>query len=137
MAGDPEGFNNMSIIDLFRHWNDVEEYAAQSVIFSAGAPADLMYVILSGEVELTLNRDFLANETAGGIIGVMAINEAAPRRATATALTDVKVARVNRDQLNDLMTEKPEFSLQLMSVLANRLREADQYIITKLDQSND
>jgi CRP-like cAMP-binding protein len=127
----------MNIIDLFRHWDDVEEYAPQGVIFSAGAPADLVYVILSGEVQLALNGEPVGNETAGSIIGVMAIKQAATRSATATALTDVKVARLDRDQLNDLMIKMPEFSLQVMSVLANRLRAADQYIITKLDQSND
>ena len=127
----------MSIIDLFRHRDDVEEYAAGTVMFSAGELADFMYVILSGEVQLTLKDEVLGKETAGSIIGVMAINQSATRSATATALSHVKVARLSRDQLNELITNKPEFSIQLMSVLANRLRQADQYIITKLEHRND
>jgi CRP-like cAMP-binding protein len=96
-----------------------------------------MYVILSGKVQLTFNSEFSSIETVGSIVGVMAINHEATRSATATALTGVKVARLNRDQLDELITEKPEFSLQFMSVLANRLREADQFIISRLEHQSD
>ena len=45
----------MSFLSLFRDWEDVEEYHAGTVIFSEQDPADVMYVIMAGEIELTLH----------------------------------------------------------------------------------
>jgi len=45
----------MSIVDLFRRWDAVEEYEAGVVVFEQRDPADAIYVILSGEVELSLH----------------------------------------------------------------------------------
>lgn len=124
----------MSFLDKFRDWEDVEEHRSQAVIFPAGSPADVLYVIISGEVELTLRGEQLGTEGVGGIIGEMAIPRSATRTATATALTDVKLARLNRDQLSELMSESNEFSLHVMTVLANRLRAVDAYITTQFER---
>ena len=39
---------------MLHDWDDVEEYLANTVIFAERDPADLMYIVLAGEVELTL-----------------------------------------------------------------------------------
>jgi CRP/FNR family cyclic AMP-dependent transcriptional regulator len=122
----------MEYLKKFRNWKDTEEYPAASVIFPEGNPADHLYVILSGEVELSLRGNALDVEKPGGLIGEMALFESASRSSTATALTDVKLARLDRNQLAGLMNENTEFSLQLMSVLANRLRAINEYIATSL-----
>jgi CRP-like cAMP-binding protein len=62
----------------------------------------------------------------------MALFESATRSATATALTDVKLARLDRNQLAQFMNESTEFSQQVMTVLANRLRVVNEYIATNL-----
>lgn len=122
----------MEFLKKFRNWKDVEEHPAQTVIFPEGNPADHLYVILSGEVELSLHGNMLEVEKTGGFIGEMALLDSAVRSATATALTDVKLARLDRDQLAGLMHENTEFSLQIMAVLANRLRAVNHYIATSL-----
>jgi len=122
----------MEFLKAFRNWKDTEEYPAASVIFPEGKPADHLYVILSGEVELSLRGNALEVEKTGGLIGEMALFESANRGSTATALTDVRLARLDRHQLAGLMNENTEFSLQLMSVLANRLRAINEYIAAGL-----
>jgi CRP-like cAMP-binding protein len=47
----------MNMIELFHDWKDVVEYPARTVIFSERDPADVMYVIFSGEVELSLRGE--------------------------------------------------------------------------------
>ena len=123
----------MEYLKMFRKWKDVEEHSAQTVIFTEGAPAEALYVIISGEVELSLRGESLGTEKIGGIIGEMAITPSAERSTTATALTDVKLAHLTRYQLNKLMTKNTEFSLQVMAVLANRLRAVNQYITVQFD----
>jgi CRP/FNR family cyclic AMP-dependent transcriptional regulator len=122
----------MEFLKKFRNWKDIVEHPSETVIFQEGSPAEYLYVIIAGEVELTLRKEPLVIESAGGIIGETALFELATRNATATTLSDVKLARVNRDQLGELMKESTEFSLQLMSVLANRLRAVNNYISSQL-----
>ena len=43
----------MKYLDLFDGWENTEEFTAGSLIYSEKESADVMYVILSGEVELT------------------------------------------------------------------------------------
>ena len=123
----------MEFLKMFSHWKDVEEHSANTVIFTEGAQADALYVIISGEIELSLRGEPLGTEGVGGIIGEMAITPSATRSSTATALTDVKMARLTRYQLNMLMTKSTEFSLHVMTILANRLRAVNHYITAQLD----
>ena len=121
----------MKFIDMFRDWKEVEEFRAKTVIFKEGDTADVMYVVLSGEIELTLHGEPLGMEGEGGIVGEMAMISGAPRSATATTLSKVKLARLNRDQFKEFVSSNPDFSLHVM---ANRLRAVDQYITTQFKQ---
>ena len=122
----------MEFLNNFGNWKDVEEHPAGSIIFPEGIPAEYLYVVMSGEVELSLHGEPLEVEKAGGIIGEMALFESAERSATATALTDVKLARLGRDQLTAMMQESAEFSLQIMAVLVDRLRAVNHYISKRM-----
>ena len=124
----------MCIRDRFKDWEDREVFDAQSVIFSESEPGDVMYVVLSGEVEITLHGEVLGTETAGGIIGEMAIIDSRTRNATATAKTDVTLARLNKGQIRELVDMSSEFSFHAMATLANRLRAVDRYISDHIEQ---
>jgi len=124
----------MEFLEMFRDWEDTEEYDARTVIFSERDPADVMYVILSGDIELTLHGEPLGAEGKGGIIGEMAMINSATRSATATTLSKVKLARLDRDEFKALIAGNTEFSLHVMAVLANRLRAVDHYISMQFAQ---
>lgn len=124
----------MGILKMFRNWQEVEEFDSEAVIFTEGDPADQLYVILAGEVELTLHGDSLGSEGKGSIIGEMAMLESATRNATAIARGKVKLAKLDRSELQKMIRESPEFSLRAMTVLAKRLRAVDQYISAQLDR---
>jgi CRP/FNR family cyclic AMP-dependent transcriptional regulator len=125
----------MSFLKMFRDWEGVKEFRAGTVIFSEQDPADVMYVIISGEVELTLRGEPLGAEKEGGIIGEMAMIDAATCSATATTLSQAKLARLDRDQLRKLIDGNTEFALHVMAVMANRLRAVDEYITTQFAQT--
>jgi CRP/FNR family cyclic AMP-dependent transcriptional regulator len=136
VTGNSSKRSNMKFLKMFKNWEDVLEYPAQTVIFSAGEPADVIYYILSGEIELTLRGESLGTEGAGKIIGVMSMIPSATHGATATSQTKVKLARLNRKQLRKLASENTDFSLHVMTILANRLRSIDEYITTQFVQSD-
>ncbi len=122
----------MEFLKKFHNWQDIGEHPAQTVIFAEGDPAEYLCVILSGEVELSMRGAVLEVEKTGGIIGEMALFESATMSSTATALTDVTLARLDRDQLNGMMQESSGFAQQVMVVLANRLRAVNNYIAVRL-----
>lgn len=124
----------MKFFGMFRDWEDVEEHRAGTVIFLERDPAEVMYVIISGEVELSLHGEPLGTESEGGIIGEMAMINSATCGATATALTEVKLARLDRDQVKALIDKNTDFALHVMAVMANRLRAVDKYITTQFAQ---
>jgi CRP-like cAMP-binding protein len=90
-----------------------------------------MYVVLEGEVELTVQGTSLGVEGEGGIIGEMAVIDSATRSATATALSKVRLARLDREEFRKLVKKNPKFSLHAMAALANRLRAVDRFISTQ------
>jgi CRP-like cAMP-binding protein len=124
----------MKLLEMFRNWKDVQEYDAQTVIFSSGGPTDVLYFILSGEVELTLHGESLGTEVTGGIIGEMAMIPSARQSSTATAVTAVRLARFDYRQLKEFVSDNTDFSLHLMAALASRLRAVDQYITRNMKQ---
>ena len=125
----------MRLVELFRDWEDVEVHRARTVIFSERDSAEVMYVILKGEIELTLRGEPLGAEAEGGIVGEMAMIGNATRSATATTLTKVKLARINRDQFRALVAENVDFSLHIMAVLANRLKVANNFIAGAINKN--
>ena len=124
----------MKFLEMFHDWEDIVKYRAGTVIFSERDPADVMYVIISGEIELTLHGEPLGAEGEGGIIGEMAMINSTTRSATATTITKVKLARLDRDQFREFIDGNTEFALHVMAVLANRLRAVNEYITTQFAQ---
>jgi CRP-like cAMP-binding protein len=122
----------MRFIERFRDWEDIVEYPKRTVIFGEREPADVMYVIIKGDVELTLHGEPLGAEGEGGIIGEMAMINATSRSATATTLNKVTLARLDREQFQVLVGENADFALHVMAVLANRLRAVNEHITSQL-----
>ncbi len=124
----------MNFLNRLKKSGEIQDFPAHSNVFSEGDAADFLYVIISGELELTLGDDLLSTESEGGIIGEMAILESAQQGATAATLTDVKAVKFDHDLLKTLLTQNTEFSLQVMGVLASRLRLVDEYNSTDFNQ---
>ena len=64
----------------------------------------------------------LTTVTAGGIFGEMSLIDRSPRSATATADGGCEVAPINEKAFLYLVHETPYFSLDVMRVLAVRVR---------------
>jgi CRP/FNR family transcriptional regulator, cyclic AMP receptor protein len=100
----------------------VREIAAGEVIFREGDPAAELYVIQSGSVDIRLGNRLLDTLPAYSVFGEMALIDGAPRSATAVAATDVKLVSIGEKQFLFLVSHTPNFALNLMRVMARRLR---------------
>ena len=115
----------MNLGGLFVDANNVQEFQASSTIFVEGAPGNVMYVVLEGEVELLVHSQVLEVAGPGDIVGEMALIDAKPRSATARAKSDCRLAPVDERRFLFLVHEHPFFALHVMRVLTDRLRRMD------------
>ncbi len=125
----------MHPLDIFRHDDaHAESYAAGSTLFKQGESADFMYVVVEGAIDVRLGDVVLETVEPGGMIGEMALIEQLPRSATAVAREDSKVSAVDRKRFLFLVQNHPFFALQVMEVLANRLRRMDDTLTKALPE---
>ncbi|MDP2824326.1 MAG: cyclic nucleotide-binding domain-containing protein [Sulfuritalea sp.] len=97
--------------------------------FSKGAR---VYLLLEGEVALTLKGKPLELVLPGEIFGEMATIADIPRNATATARKNCRVLTLDEKQFLHSLQQMPEFALMLMSIMAQRLRRS----VAKLAKAN-
>jgi len=116
----------MSTLSLFRGEGDTQAVAAGDTIFVEGDDGRVMYVILEGSVRLSVTGRTLEKVGKGGVFGEMALIDAAPRSATATALTACTLVPVTAARFKALVKESPDFAIDIMRVMAARLRSMDR-----------
>jgi CRP-like cAMP-binding protein len=112
----------MNLTNLFKNNNNTIDFHADDIIFSEGAPGDVMYVVLEGEVDVLVNQKLVDVITPGNIFGEMALIDESSRSATAKAKTGCKLALVDQKMFLYMVQQTPYFSLEVMRVLADRLR---------------
>jgi CRP-like cAMP-binding protein len=95
---------------------------AGKIIFREGDPGDAVYVVLGGRVELRVNGQLVETVEPGGVLGEMALIEQAPRVATATAQTACDLQPISEARFMSMIRQTPHFALQIMKVIASRLR---------------
>ena len=104
------------------------------------AETDYMALVLEGEVRAESGTGVAGEEVVvsvfgpGSLIGEMGLLDGAPRSATCTALSDLKLATLSRDALMGLIEEHPATAARLLlsisKGLADRLRESNRRLRT-------
>lgn len=113
----------MNLQHLFKDTNKILTLPESGTIFEEGDQADVMFVILEGDVEIVANDKPVSSLGSGQIIGEMALIDGQPRSARAVAKTDCRLAIVDEKQFLFMIQETPYFALHVMRVLSDRLRK--------------
>lgn len=115
-------------IKLFKNARESIDVQPGDVLFREGDAGDLMYALVEGEIELLRDDSVLEDVGPGSIFGEMALIDPSPRSATAKARTAARVVPVDRAHFTYLVQEHPTFALQVMAVMAERLRRANEFV---------
>jgi CRP/FNR family cyclic AMP-dependent transcriptional regulator len=115
----------MAQINIFRNASDLRTLTEGEVIFREGEQGDLMFAVVEGVIELSVNGRIVDQVGEGQIVGEMALIDESPRSATATAAGPATVAPVDRKRFVYLVQEHPTFALTVMEIMAERLRKAN------------
>ena len=108
-----------------------EHFDAGQVIFREGDPVGKMYVVAEGEVTIMVGSRVVEIAGPGSIFGEMALIDGSPRSATVTAKTDCELAAIDERRFEVLVQQNPYFAVEVMRVMANRLRKADRLIMSQ------
>jgi CRP/FNR family cyclic AMP-dependent transcriptional regulator len=93
-------------------------------IFAEGDSGDALYLVLEGKVRIHKGEREIAQLGERECFGEMALLDAAPRSASATARDPVRLLKISREDFQEIMSDKPEIALGIIKVLSRRLRNA-------------
>src|SRR2546430_8490337 len=101
-------------------------FAEGQVLFREGDPADSVFRLLSGAVDILRELDgepiLLGTVGAGQFIGEMGVVENRPRSATARAASEVEVEILTPTEFLDQIAGSPRTARELIERLSQRLR---------------
>lgn len=109
-------------------------YRAGTKIFSQGESGTDIYVLKKGAVTVSVDGQLVGLiNTPNTIIGEMAYFLGLKRTATVEAVEDSEFIVIPGDYLYDTILKKPEFGIQLLKILVNRLANTTKYV-SRLEQ---
>ena len=82
-----------------------------------------MYVVASGEVDIQINGKSVDSLSEGELFGEMALIEHQARSADAIAKDNCSLIHINERRFLFMTENTPSFALQVMRLVASRLRE--------------
>src|SRR5262245_46825689 len=109
-------------------------FAEGQVLFREGDPADGVFRLLSGTVDILRELDgapiLLGTVGSGQFIGEMGVVENRPRSATARAASEIEAEILTPTEFFDQIAGSPRAARELIQRLSQRLREADDRIVS-------
>ena len=119
---------------------DSKTVGAGEIIFNAGEFGDALYIVRSGEVELSVKdtagqKIVLTNVDKHEIFGELSMLDERPRSATALALTDSELLLLDRDDLLLLFRKQPDAALNMLAALSTMLRKVDRLLQTRVSRN--
>lgn len=118
----------MENADLFSKIEKPRSFAAGQWIFQVGESGDSMFIVVEGRVDIMIHDQVIETVESGGILGELVLIDNKPRSASAIARTDCLLTAVTRQHFLLLVQRTPVFALQVMRVMAERLRRATERI---------
>jgi CRP/FNR family transcriptional regulator, cyclic AMP receptor protein len=106
------------------------EFPCRHVFFEQGDSGQRLYMVISGKVKLCRRagdgrESLFAVVGPSDMFGELSVFDPGPRTASATAITDVYAAALDRDVMQAWIADRPVIAERLLRVLARRLRRTD------------
>jgi CRP/FNR family cyclic AMP-dependent transcriptional regulator len=82
--------------------------------------------VVAGEVEIRTDGEVVEVARPGSLVGELALIEEGPRSTSVVALTEIVVVPIDRERFLFLVQQTPFFALEVMKILAERLRRRNR-----------
>ena len=148
MAVDPTFFNEVPIFELLDDDErkvladqvSVREFRAGQVIFKAGSPGGLAYLVQKGLIRVTIKdagyEDVVVDMAdTGGLVGMSSLLAGESHQTTAVAVSDTTAIEIDRDDLVELLKTKPMAGLDMMTIVEKHLRATHELMRTRVTKN--
>jgi len=120
----------------------IATYRKDNVIFSQSSPADAVFYIQKGKVKITVTSEqgkeaVVAILGPGEFIGEGCLNGQVLHLATASALTEAEVTRVDKKEMLRVLHDEPTFSEMFMAHLLTRNSRVVADLVDQLFNSSE
>ena len=95
---------------------------AGATVIREGEPGDTMFVLVQGELSVTVKGKPIDYLLPGSVLGEMAMLDSRSRSATAVAVSAVELVRFDRTRFLELVRQRPEFAAHIMNIMSVRTR---------------
>jgi signal transduction histidine kinase len=111
-------------------------YDAGAIVIREGTPGDGLYVVVSGELEVSTRQAggeelVLARRGPGDVLGEMSLLERAPRSATVRATVETEVIVLSPEAFQRLLFDRPEIGARILTTMAARLRSTEASLMAR------
>jgi ATP/ADP translocase len=97
-------------------------------IFKKGDPGNCLFIICEGDISIHVDGKQLSVLHSRDIFGELALLDPEPRSASATALNDCLLLRIDQGAFNELIEERPEVAQGILTILSRRIRKQNMVI---------
>jgi CRP/FNR family transcriptional regulator, cyclic AMP receptor protein len=99
---------------------------AGKVLMRQGDPGREAFVILDGTARATVRGKSSTKMGPGACFGEMALLHSAPRSATVTAESDMRLVVLSSREFSTLIEDVPSVARKVLAAMAERLRDAER-----------
>jgi CRP/FNR family cyclic AMP-dependent transcriptional regulator len=115
-------------IEIFSHKSEKIKILAGQPLFLEGDQGSLMYVLETGIAEVLVQNRLVETLEHGSIVGEMGMVSPGPHSASVLARTDCEFVAVDQKRFQFLVQQTPFFAVQVMRLMAERLRATDKLL---------
>ncbi len=122
------GLKKNSLRSLISDSREVS-YPAGKVIIAEGEPSVVFHLIVDGKVEIKRKNRTIAKLGKGQFFGEMGLIEREPRTADVVAIEPTRCLAMTAWAWQAYLKTEPSVALEVVKVLARRLRETDNALV--------
>ena len=115
------------------------EVGAGDQIFQQGDEGSALFIIEDGAVEISYGEGkgkvSLATLYTGQYFGELSLFDGSPRSATATAMRQSRLTRLDRDDIVDFVNKNPAAALRIISEMSERLRQTNELMSRQVSRN--
>ncbi|MEP7059461.1 MAG: cyclic nucleotide-binding domain-containing protein [Actinomycetota bacterium] len=103
--------------------SDLQAFQPGQTIVVEGQPGETLFVVLEGQAKVTRKKRKVGQVVPGDFFGELSAIDGRERTASVVAETPMRLIRLFRHTLEDMVTSEPDFSTKLLDGIVARLRQ--------------
>jgi uncharacterized membrane protein len=145
---DPNFFNDVPIFELLDAEErkvladqvSLREFKAGQVIFKAGDPGGLAYLVQKGRVHVTIKdanfEEVVVNVADdGSLVGMSSLMAGENHQTTAVVIEDTTAIEIDRNDIIALLSAKPMAGMDMLTIVEKQLRMAHELMRTRASKN--